>query len=88
MAADLSIHDGMKYSGDVVEFASRTRTYSPSNRYIVFTARQGSEEFRYFVHLTSGLSADYMREVATKFEEFSALLRTEADNLPTNDEEE
>ncbi len=88
MAADLSIHDGMKYSGDTPEFTSRTREYAPSNRYIVFTGRQGSEEFRYFMHLTSGLSPDYMREVAAHFSNFGALILEEADNLSTNDEEE
>ncbi len=82
MAASVSVHDG--------QYTKNTPIFSVDNReqYIVFEVSQGSEDLRYFLHLSEGLSPDYVREVAAQFGSFSALLLERADSLPDIDEEE
>ncbi len=83
MAASVSVHDG-QYTSDTPIFRVENR-----EQYLVFEVSQGSEDLRYFLHLSEGLSPDYVREVAAQFGSFSALLLERADQLPdVIDEEE
>ncbi len=82
MAASVSVHDG-QYTSDTPIFKVEDRT-----DYMVFEVSQGSEDLRYFLHLSEGLSPDYVREVAVQFASFAALLSEKADSLPDIDEEE
>ena len=82
MAASVSVHDG-QYTNDTPIFRVEDRT-----QYLVFEVSQGSEDLRYFLHISEGLSPDYLREVAAHFSNFGALLLEKADSLPDIDEEE
>lgn len=88
MSVDLSMHDGQAYPVGVTEFDERERSYANTSSYLIFSVRQNTEEFRYFMHFSRGLSPDYVREVASHFSNFGALLLEKADNLPASDEEE
>ncbi len=83
MAATISVHDG-QYTKDTPIFRVEDR-----EQYLVFEVSQGSEDLRYFLHLSEGLSPDYVRDVAVHFASFAALLSVKAGSLPdVTDEEE